>query len=67
MIADTRVSDPYALPDYTAAVDSAGILASSVGLVGPGRAGRAFARSWKDAGGHLAWVLARGKGKVHLV
>jgi predicted short-subunit dehydrogenase-like oxidoreductase (DUF2520 family) len=41
------------------AVDSTGILSSSVGLVGPGRAGRAFARSWKNAGGRLAWVLAR--------
>jgi predicted short-subunit dehydrogenase-like oxidoreductase (DUF2520 family) len=30
-----------------------------VGLVGPGRAGRAFARSWRSAGGRLLWVLAR--------
>jgi predicted short-subunit dehydrogenase-like oxidoreductase (DUF2520 family) len=44
-------------------VDSTGILASSVGLVGPGRAGRAFARSWKGAGGRLAWVLARDRAR----
>jgi len=36
-----------------------GILQSTVGLVGPGRAGRAFARSWRGAGGRLAWVVAR--------
>jgi predicted short-subunit dehydrogenase-like oxidoreductase (DUF2520 family) len=35
------------------------ILSRSLGLVGPGRAGRAFARSWRSAGGHLRWVLAR--------
>ena len=35
------------------------ILSRSVGLVGPGRAGRAFARSWTSAGGRLLWVLAR--------
>ena len=33
--------------------------ARSLGLVGPGRAGRAFARSWRSAGGRLLWVLAR--------
>jgi len=35
------------------------ILPRSVGLVGPGRAGRALARSWKSAGGRLAWIVAR--------
>lgn len=45
-------------------MNSADILASSIGLVGPGRAGRAFARSWRNAGGRLAWVLARDPGKA---
>ena len=36
-----------------------GILASRVVLAGPGRAGRAFARSWKAAGGSIAQVIAR--------
>jgi predicted short-subunit dehydrogenase-like oxidoreductase (DUF2520 family) len=36
-----------------------GILHSSVSLVGPGRAGRAFARSWVSAGGNLGEVVAR--------
>ncbi len=35
------------------------ILKSAVGLVGPGRAGSAFARSWRSAGGTLRWVVAR--------
>lgn len=36
-----------------------GILDSSLALVGPGRAGRAFARSWLTAGGHIAHVIVR--------
>ncbi len=36
-----------------------GILRSSVTLVGPGRAGKAFARSWISAGGKLGEVIAR--------
>ena len=36
-----------------------GILRSSVSLVGPGRAGMAFARSWISAGGNLCEVIAR--------
>src|SRR5713101_5856412 len=36
-----------------------GILRSSVSLVGPGRAGTAFARSWISAGGNLCEVIAR--------
>jgi predicted short-subunit dehydrogenase-like oxidoreductase (DUF2520 family) len=40
-------------------VPASEILSRSVGLVGPGRAGRAFARSWLSAGGRLLWVLAR--------
>ncbi len=35
------------------------ILQSAVGLVGPGRAGSAFARSWRSAGGSLHWVISR--------
>ena len=35
------------------------VIRRSLGLVGPGRAGRAFARSWRSAGGRLVWVLAR--------
>lgn len=35
------------------------ILKSAIGLVGPGRAGSAFARSWRSAGGRLRWVVAR--------
>ena len=35
------------------------ILRSSVSLVGPGRAGRALARSWISAGGRLGEVIAR--------
>jgi len=35
------------------------ILSSSLILVGPGRAGRAFARSWRDAGGSVAGVVGR--------
>lgn len=38
---------------------SSGVLASSVSLVGPGRAGKAFARSWIAAGGNLSEVIAR--------
>ena len=38
----------------------AGILEQSVTLVGPGRAGRAFARSWSDAGGRIGQVILRG-------
>jgi predicted short-subunit dehydrogenase-like oxidoreductase (DUF2520 family) len=40
-------------------VASPEILSRSLGLVGPGRAGRAFARSWRSSGGRLLWVLAR--------
>jgi predicted short-subunit dehydrogenase-like oxidoreductase (DUF2520 family) len=36
-----------------------GVLAFSVSLVGPGRAGKAFARSWMAAGGNLGEVIAR--------
>ncbi len=35
------------------------ILANRVALVGPGRAGRAFARSWMNAGGRIATVVGR--------
>ena len=35
------------------------MLSFSLSLVGPGRAGSAFARSWIDAGGSLAEVIAR--------
>jgi predicted short-subunit dehydrogenase-like oxidoreductase (DUF2520 family) len=35
------------------------VLSSSVSLVGPGRAGKAFARSWISAGGNLIEVIAR--------
>jgi predicted short-subunit dehydrogenase-like oxidoreductase (DUF2520 family) len=35
------------------------VLASSVVLVGPGRAGKAFARSWLAAGGRILEVVAR--------
>jgi predicted short-subunit dehydrogenase-like oxidoreductase (DUF2520 family) len=35
------------------------VLTSSLSLVGPGRAGRAFGRSWLAAGGSLADVVAR--------
>ncbi len=35
------------------------ILGSSLSLVGPGRAGRAFAHSWISAGGTLGEVIAR--------
>lgn len=35
------------------------ILSRSLALVGPGRAGRAFARSWTRAGGEIAGVLLR--------
>jgi predicted short-subunit dehydrogenase-like oxidoreductase (DUF2520 family) len=35
------------------------VLSSSLSLVGPGRAGSAFARSWLAAGGSLADVIAR--------
>jgi predicted short-subunit dehydrogenase-like oxidoreductase (DUF2520 family) len=38
---------------------SSDVLASSVSLVGPGRAGKAFARSWIEAGGNLSEVIAR--------
>ena len=38
---------------------AAGIVESRLALVGPGRAGRAFARSWRAAGGRLTWVMAR--------
>jgi predicted short-subunit dehydrogenase-like oxidoreductase (DUF2520 family) len=34
-----------------------------MGLIGPGRAGRAFARSWSTAGLHIAWVLSRNPGR----
>src|SRR6266540_5915877 len=36
-----------------------GILRSSVSLVGPGRAGMAFARSWISAGGNICEIIAR--------
>lgn len=35
------------------------LLASRVALLGPGRAGRAFARSWTAAGGRIATVIGR--------
>lgn len=35
------------------------ILANRVTLVGPGKAGRAFARSWMTAGGRIATVIGR--------
>lgn len=35
------------------------LLEEPLGLVGPGRAGRAFARSWTEAGGRVGWVLGR--------
>ena len=35
------------------------VLSSSLSLVGPGRAGSAFGRSWLAAGGTLADVIAR--------
>jgi predicted short-subunit dehydrogenase-like oxidoreductase (DUF2520 family) len=38
---------------------AAGIAGSSLTLVGPGRAGKAFARSWLEAGGSIGEVLAR--------
>src|SRR5512137_947597 len=37
----------------------ADLLKEPLGLVGPGRAGRAFARSWTQAGGRIGWVLGR--------
>lgn len=37
----------------------ADLLKEPLGLVGPGRAGRAFARSWSRAGGRIGWVLGR--------
>ena len=37
----------------------ANILATRVALVGPGRAGRAFARSWTGAGGQVATTIGR--------
>jgi len=59
MIPDARAGPGLRCPDYTRAVDPSSILTCSVALVGPGRAGCAFARSWKNAGGRLAWVVAR--------
>jgi predicted short-subunit dehydrogenase-like oxidoreductase (DUF2520 family) len=41
---------------------AAEILRSRLALVGPGRAGRAFARSWLDAGGKIASLIVRGRG-----
>jgi predicted short-subunit dehydrogenase-like oxidoreductase (DUF2520 family) len=38
------------------------ILSQSVVLVGPGRAGRAFARSWIGAGGRIAGIVVRASG-----
>ncbi len=38
------------------------ILESSLAIVGPGRAGKAFARSWLGAGGRIAAVIARRSG-----
>jgi len=35
------------------------LLTRPLGLVGPGRAGRAFARSWTEAGGCIGWVTGR--------
>jgi len=35
------------------------LLLRTLGLVGPGRAGRAFARSWTEADGRIGWVLGR--------
>jgi predicted short-subunit dehydrogenase-like oxidoreductase (DUF2520 family) len=40
-------------------VADADILSRSLVLAGPGRAGRAFARSWVGAGGRIARVIAR--------
>lgn len=50
-------------PEYTARVSKQEILTRSVALVGPGRAGRAFARSWSTAGGTIASVILR-RGRV---
>jgi predicted short-subunit dehydrogenase-like oxidoreductase (DUF2520 family) len=38
---------------------TAGILDSRLALAGAGRAGRAFARSWQDAGGRIAFAILR--------
>lgn len=35
------------------------ILDLSVCIAGPGRAAKAFARSWREAGGHIAYILSR--------
>ena len=40
-------------------MSGADVLDSRIALVGPGRAGRAFARSWTQAGGRIAAVIAR--------
>lgn len=41
-------------------------LASLVSLVGPGRAGKAFARSWISSGGRLAEVIARDSSRARV-
>ena len=41
------------------AMTAANVLSSRVALVGPGRAGRAFARSWTDAGGRIQTTIGR--------
>ena len=38
---------------------AAGVLESSLALAGLGRAGSAFARSWRNAGGRLAFAIVR--------
>jgi predicted short-subunit dehydrogenase-like oxidoreductase (DUF2520 family) len=44
------------------------ILNWSVGIVGPGRAAKAFARSWREAGGRIEYVLSRDQaGAEHAV
>ncbi len=50
-------------PDRLGAV-AAEILRSRVALAGPGRAGRAFARSWTGAGGTIDRVIVKGPGRT---
>jgi len=40
-------------------MNAANVLSSRVALVGPGRAGRAFARSWTGAGGQVQTTIGR--------
>lgn len=43
-----------------------GVVDASLTLVGPGRAGRAFLRSWSAAGGRVPQVIARTPSTTHL-